>query len=140
MPRPRTTLPAAAISDARAVQDAAMSERQLQDAIIDCARRLGYLVYHPWTSVHSEAGFPDLCMVHAGQLRILFVELKKQGEDPSEAQWEWITDIDLVADQAVIVDLENDRLRRPVGSYVWRPSDWSSGRIEAVLRGDEEER
>lgn len=45
---------------ARATLDAAMTEGELQQAIIDLARVLGLLIYHPYDSRRSEPGYPDL--------------------------------------------------------------------------------
>ena len=73
---------------AAAVLAAAMTERQLQDGIIDAATQRGWLCYHTHQSVNSEAGFPDLVMVRSG--RLLVWELKKQGESPTVAQQRWL--------------------------------------------------
>ena len=51
-----------------------MTEAQLQDAIVQMARVLGWLVYHTFDSRRSAAGFPDLVMVRNG--RLIFAELK----------------------------------------------------------------
>lgn len=92
-----------------------MTERQLQDAVIETARLLGWLVYHTHDSRHSAKGFPDLCMVR-GQ-RLLFVELKRDGKHPTTEQRQWL-----------------DRLCRPAEVFVWRPADWKAGTIELELR------
>jgi hypothetical protein len=34
------------------------TERGLQDAIVACARWHKWLVFHPWLSAHSAAGWP----------------------------------------------------------------------------------
>ena len=105
-----------------------MTERELQSAVIECARLLGWRVAHfrpaltarGWrTPVEADgAGFPDLVMVRAGVL--LFVELKAVRGRLSDAQVEWV---DALA-----------ACRQDVRMLVWRPADWLSGDVEAVLR------
>lgn len=65
-----------------------MTERQLMDGLISAARRLNLLVYHTHMSRHSEAGFPDLCIVGNG--RIAFMECKGPKGKLSEPQRTWI--------------------------------------------------
>lgn len=96
---------------------APMSEAQLQAAVIECARALGWAVYHTHDSRRSEAGFPDLCMVRGN--RLLFAELKSASGRVSDAQEGWL--LALIETGA---DVE-----------VWYPSDWLSGGIEEILRG-----
>ena len=55
---------------------AAMSERQLQEAIIEAAELHGWMVYHTYDSRRSKAGFLDLMMVRDGVL--LALELKTE--------------------------------------------------------------
>jgi hypothetical protein len=64
-----------------------MSEKQLTAAIVELARTLGWLTYHPWLSVHSAAGFPDLCLVRGE--RLVFAELKVGTRTLSSAQERW---------------------------------------------------
>lgn len=104
-----------------------MSEAELQSAIIGLARLLGWRVAHfrtantvqGWmTPVAADGkGFPDLCMVRGR--RLLFVELKAEKGRLSAEQDEWV---------AVLQD------SRCCGVYVFRPSDWLKGAVEAVLR------
>lgn len=96
-----------------------MSERQLQDNVLDLAERLNLLAYHTFDSRRSEPGFPDLVLVGR---RVLFVELKRQRGRLSADQQAW-----------------HDALLRTTwrgnpGYYLWRPYDWTSGEIEDVLR------
>jgi len=109
-----------------------MSEDQLLEAVMDCAVAFGWRRYHPLparqrkggrdeyrTPFMGEAGWPDLALVHPRQGRFLIRELKAERGlvDPEQLKW-------LDALTAAGVD---------VG--VWRPSDWTSGRIERTLRG-----
>lgn len=102
-----------------------MTERELQTAVIECAQLLGWHVAHfrpaqtanGWrTPVEANAaGFPDLTLIRD---RILFAELKSDRGVLSVAQEVWIDAID----------------RAGVEAHVWRPDDWTSGRIETHLR------
>lgn len=106
----------------------AMSEAELQAAAIDLARLLRYRVAHfrpalsrdgRWrTPVAADgAGFPDLVLARRG--RLIFAELKSTKGRVSTAQCEWLRVLRTVP---------------CVGVHVWRPEDWTSGAIEAVLR------
>lgn len=101
-----------------------MTEKQLQAAVVECARLLGWRVYHTYDSRRSEAGFPDLTMVRRG--RIVFAELKTAKGRTSAMQDAWLDDLDPAHGGT-----DGDGAE----AYVWRPLDWTSGRIEAVLRG-----
>ena len=112
---------------ARQILDRAMTEAQLQDSVIEMARAFQWMVAHfrpamtdqGWrTAVQGDgAGFPDLVLVRA--TRAIFAELKSEKGRVSPAQEAWL-----------------DRLRAVPGIevYVWRPTDWSSGEVEEVLR------
>lgn len=100
----------------------AISEAQLQEAVIDAAHRFGWLVHHvkpartpdgKWlTRIQGDAGFPDLCLAREG--RVLFVELKSAKGRQSDAQRSWAWHLPEV--------------------LVWRPVDWTDGSILEVLR------
>lgn len=101
-----------------------IGERLLQDAVIDCARTLGWrvahfrpaLTKHGWrTPVQADGkGYPDLTLVRE---RIIFAELKRQGEKPSVEQQQWL-----------------DALRAAgCEVYLWTPADWLEGAVERVL-------
>ncbi len=99
----------------REVLDRAVSEKELQDAVIKLAKLRGWKCYHTFDSRKSAEGFPDLTLVRPPWL--LFVELKRETGKLTDAQERW-----LAALTACGVD-----------AAVWRPSDLSSGRIEEVL-------
>ncbi|QDH85641.1 VRR-NUC domain-containing protein [Brevibacterium phage 4C] len=107
------------IQDYRSLQAKAMSERQLQDQIIELAKRMGLIVYHTHDSRRSEPGFPDIVLVHPKQRRVMWRELKSETGTTTPEQKVWISTLSLVGED---VD-------------VWRPRDWVSGRIERELRG-----
>ncbi|MCD1286499.1 MULTISPECIES: VRR-NUC domain-containing protein [unclassified Brevibacterium] len=96
-----------------------MTERQLQDQILELAKRMGWLSYHVHDSRRSAPGFPDLVIVHPRQRRILWRELKSETGTLRPEQKVWISALK----QA---DADAD---------IWRPRDWVSGRIESELRG-----
>lgn len=96
-----------------------MTEKALQSAIVQTARLLGWRVYHTFDSRRSEPGFPDLCMVRGREL--IFAELKTATGKVSAAQYEWLN---------ALADTGHAYVA------IWRPADWSSGVVEAVLRGE----
>lgn len=98
-----------------------MSERELQNHIVDAAHKRGWLVMHVRpaqkrdgqyvTPIQGDAGFPDLVLARNG--RRIFAELKREGKDPEPAQELWL---------AALGD-----------AHVWRPSDWLRGDIVEAL-------
>ena len=93
-----------------------MTEKQLLEAIIDLATRLGWRHYHTYDSRRSDTGFPDLVL--ARDTRLVFAELKTDAATPTRAQSQWIEALDTAGAEA----------------YVLRPADWHSGRIEDALK------
>lgn len=97
-----------------------ISEDQLSQAVTDLARLLGYrLQYHTHDSRKSAEGFPDLVMVNPRVSRVLFVELKSERGQLTEAQLLWYSALTACN----------------VEAYVWRPEDWKDGTIESILKG-----
>ena len=82
------------------------SEAAFQSTVIDLAKRLGLLVYHPRNSRRDEPGFPDLVIV--GTRGHLFRELKTEKGRIRPEQDQWL-----------------GRLARSgADAGIWRPSDW----------------
>lgn len=91
------------------------TEATFQGAVIELAQRLGFRVAHfraartkhGWrTPVAADGeGFPDLVLVRE---RVVWAELKREGEDLRSAQEKW-RDWLLAAGEEW---------------YMWRPSDW----------------
>ena len=104
----------------RRLLDATVTEKHFQQDVVNLARMRGWLVFHPWNSRHSAAGFPDLCMVRAG--RIVFAELKTEKGKASPAQREWLGELGRVAQIA----------GPDVQVFLWRPSQFDE--IVEVLR------
>lgn len=97
---------------------AAMSEAQLQDAVMGLADVLGLRAFHSTDSRRdTAAGFPDLVLVGN---RVLFVELKRQDGRLRPEQRAWLES--LAAAEGVI-------------AVVWRPSSLLDGTIQTALRG-----
>lgn len=107
----------------------AISESQLQKAVIDLARTLGWKVAHfrpaltarGWrTPVEADgAGYPDLTLAHPKQRRLIFAELKARGGRLSLEQVEWLD---------TLTDTECCEVA------CWLPVDWTDGTVERLLR------
>lgn len=95
-----------------------MAEAQFLAAVRQLAQLCGWRVYHTHDSRRSEPGFPDLAMVHPGQKRIVFAELKTATGRTTAEQDAWLVDLDAAGAEA----------------YLWRPADLQTF-IPAVLSG-----
>lgn len=84
-----------------------VTEKQLQDAVLEHARLAGWLVYHTFDSRRSTHGFPDLVLVRPP--RLIFVELKTETGKASDAQTLWLDRLAGCDDACEV--------------YLWRPSD-----------------
>lgn len=116
--------------DAQAVIARSMSERDLSQHVVNLARMLGWLVHRDptWRATGADPGYPDLTLIRDG--KVWFIELKTERGTVTDAQRRWGSHI------TVSGKLAPSRWRP---SYrVYRPSDWLSGTIERVLRGEAE--
>lgn len=105
-----------------------MTESQLQDAVIELARLLGYRVAHfrpakteqGWrTPVQGDGkGFPDLVLARPG--RLIFLELKSKVGRLTVEQRAWLELLGAAGAEA----------------FTACPDQWTSGSLEAFLRGD----
>jgi len=112
-------------SAGRQMLDQTVTEKHLQRDVVALARQRGWLVYHPWSSVHSQAGFPDLTMVRClpnGDRRVIFAELKTEKGKVSTPQRHWLGALALVAQASACA----------ISVYTWRPSDFD--KILEVLK------
>lgn len=91
-----------------------MTERQLQDAIIQLAQLRGWLVYHPYDSRRSTPGYPDLTLVRGH--RLIFAELKSETGRLSHDQRVWLERLD----------------QTPAEVYLWKPEDWPAAVTKAL--------
>ncbi|WP_142121534.1 VRR-NUC domain-containing protein [Rarobacter faecitabidus] len=96
-----------------------MLERDLQDTVLALADVHGWMAYHTHDSRRSQPGYPDLHLVHVGQRRSIFRELKKQTGRVTPAQQEWLDALTAVG----------------VDAAVWRPADLLAGTILNDLKG-----
>lgn len=102
-----------------------MTETELLDATLELAALFGWRSAHfrPARTAHGwrtpvagdGKGWPDLILIRE---RILVAELKSARGALSAEQRRWLDDL----------------ARAGVEAHVWRPADWTSGTIEAVLR------
>lgn len=105
------------------------AERDFMAAVLKYAELLGWRHFHDaatnapracWhcgrrsTAPRNPAGWPDLVMIR--RPRILFAELKAEGERPTPDQQAWLDELAACGQQV----------------FVWWPSSWSE--IEKVLR------
>ena len=91
-----------------------MTEKQWMAQVVDLADVFGWAHYHPWLSIHSPAGWPDLALVRPP--RLILAELKTEKGKVSAHQEHWL-----------------GLLRQCPGIEVcvWRPSDFDE--VRAVL-------
>jgi hypothetical protein len=94
-----------------------MPEAELQAAVMQLVTLTGCRAYHPWISVRSAAGFPDLTVVHERTGGLLFAELKQDGKQPTTAQAEWLA----------LLGIRHT-------AVVWTPADLRSGLIARQLQ------
>jgi hypothetical protein len=98
--------------------------RELQAAIVDLARRLGWRVAHTppvettrgWrtpTLGREGKGFPDLLLVRD---RVIVAEVKGTDRLTAE-QKKWLTAFRMAG----------------IAAHVWTPKEWASGEIERIL-------
>lgn len=108
-----------------------MSERILQDRVVDRAKRRGWKVAHAGKGFvgGNEAsggqfitpmspGWPDLTLAKPGH-RLIFIELKRENGVVSDEQVAWLQLLNQTGNIAIVV----------------RPSDLRMGRVNAILNG-----
>jgi 3',5'-cyclic AMP phosphodiesterase CpdA len=107
---------------------ATLTEKALSDNIVALARMLGYLVHRDptWRATGADPGYPDLTLAREG--KIIFVELKADKGKLTPEQMDWADAIDGT-------HRDSGYEMRP-WYYVWRPSNWYAGEVEAVLRDE----
>ena len=98
--------------------------RELQRAIIELARRLGWRVAHfppvpterGWrTPVAADGtGFPDLVLVRD---RVIVAEIKGDSDRVRQEQEQWLSAFRLAG----------------ISAHVWTPESWRSGEVERIL-------
>ncbi len=106
-----------------------ISERDLQNAIVDAARLYGYMVFHTRPAISAKGwrtpvqydgkGFVDLVLVGAD--RIVFAEIKAAKGKLSREQEHWLEGL---AKVAAVTDT--------VRVCVWTPADWPDRVLEVL--------
>lgn len=79
MPKPPLT--------ARELLNAAMTEDELQSALIEHAQLHGWMTYHTHDSRHSAAGFPDLVLIRPPDLILWELKDAKRRVTPEQQHW-----------------------------------------------------
>lgn len=93
------------------------TEAEFQDTVTEMADRLGWRWHHETDSRRSEAGFPDLVLVHPNH-GVLWLELKTAKGRVRAEQHNWIYALQQAGQRAFVV----------------RPADLDA--IELALRGE----
>jgi len=96
------------------------TEKGFQQAVMKTARLYRWLAYHPFDSRRSEPGFPDLVMARP-RSPVLFIELKREGEELSDEQWAWLNALWASSGR--------------IEAGVWRPSNWDH-LVQTLQRGE----
>lgn len=66
----------------------ALTEKAWLAQVVELASMLGWEHYHPWLSVHSPRGWPDLALVRPP--RLVLAELKSEKGKTTPAQDHWL--------------------------------------------------
>lgn len=90
----------------KVVVTGALTEKQFMQQVQAAAKMMGYYVYHPWLSIRSERGWPDLAIWRDGVFLLAELKTDKGRLTPSQSQ--------------TIMSLRRTGLH----VYVWRPRDW----------------
>lgn len=111
-----------------------LSERDLQQAVIDTARTFGFVVAHfrpaqtkhGWkTPVAADGkGFPDLLIGQESTGRMIAAELKANGGKLTPEQEMWAAVFRAIAAVNPLVEY-----------HVWTPAEWNDGSIVEILSG-----
>lgn len=109
------------------IPDHELSEKQFTERVIGTpknpgvARTFGYRVYHTLRSKGSQPGFPDWTLVRD---RVVFLELKTETGKVSDAQSEWLYDLNAAGAEAYLVRPRHFdeivvvlRARGPIGTW-----------------------
>jgi hypothetical protein len=112
-------------------RDRSMSEKVLQDRIVDRAKRRGWRLAHAGRGIAAydaagnpvfvtpmAKGWPDLFLLHPESGRSLVIECKSEVGEPSDEQIEWLQAFNACGIPAILV----------------RPSDLREGRVNEILK------
>ena len=85
------------------------TEQEFTDLFLEIAERKGWARrYHTHDSRRSPGGFPDWVLVHPGQRRVLFVELKGFAGFATEEQRAWLGDLATAGAEAYLIGTTKD--------------------------------
>lgn len=105
--------------DVLAAQANAMTEKQLQSAVMDTLRKFGWKTYHTFDSRKSAAGFPDIIALRGD--RGIAIELKREKHNTKKErlaeQMRWLHAFDEAGFE----------------SALWQPTHWLNGEIVKAL-------
>ena len=93
----------------------AITEKEFQRQIVELARMCGWNTFHPWLSIHSQRGWPDLALCRPP--RLVLAELKSQSGKVTPDQQSWLEQLGACSGIEV---------------FLWRPADFDT--IAKVLR------
>lgn len=96
-----------------------LRENEFSTLVRDVARLAGWRGYHTYDSRRSNHGFPDWVFVRNG--RIVFAELKAENGRVSDAQREWLDELEKAEGMT-----DPHGYRGGVEVHLWRPSDWDA--------------
>lgn len=113
-PRPSGRAPRR-VSATSGASDIALTEKEWSRQVRELAELLGWAVYHPWLSIHSPRGWPDLALCRPP--RLILAELKTEKGKVTPAQGRWL---------GLLAECPG------VEAHLWRPSDLDA--ITGVLR------
>jgi hypothetical protein len=126
-----------------ALQAKAMGEKKdLQPAVMRLLSSAGWLAYHTWNSQHSAAGFLDVLAIKETETEwwLLIAELKSESGKLTAAQQQWHTMWTGLAWAINNATAFSEKILRACGwkivrveVCIWRPSDYLSGAIDAVV-------
>ena len=71
----------------RKVVKISITEKQFESQVKELAKLFGWKYYHPWLSIHSPRGWPDVVLCRPP--RLVLAELKAEKGLLSESQKEW---------------------------------------------------
>lgn len=95
-----------------------VTHKALMRDVLEAAKAQGWEPgYFTHNSEHSPAGFPDLVIVHRKRQRVLFAELKTEGDQLRPAQRKW----------------RDDLLEVGAEWYLWRPRHLANGTVDEIL-------
>ena len=92
-----------------------VTEKDFLHQVKDLGRLYRWRTYHPWLSVHSERGWPDIAMCRPPRLILAELKTDRGKVTPHQAEW-----------------LELLGACPGVETYLWRPADFDT--IAEVLR------